>query len=82
MNCDCLSNLRESLINFHNEKGIMEVYDVKVPTLIKLKPDSMDDVTYTDVRLRTNKGNKILTVNHSFCPFCGTKIEKEDKDGN
>ncbi len=81
MNCDCISNLRDALTKFHTEKGLI-VQEVKVPALIKLSGPSMDAVTYTDVRVQTNKGNKMTTINHSFCPFCGTKIEKEENDSN
>lgn len=82
MNCDCISKIREALTKFHTEKGLI-VQEVKVPTLIKLDGSAMDDVTYTDVRIRTDKGNKVTTINHSFCPFCGTSITKNvETDAN
>lgn len=82
MNCECIEQMKSSLTEFYKSKGV-DVTGIKIPTLIQIPKGNgqkMDLVTYTEATITTTKRNQTCTLNHSFCPFCGTKIEKEVDD--
>jgi hypothetical protein len=84
MNCDCIDKATRELTEFYKNKGV-DVTTVKIPTLIQMPKENggaMDLVTYTEATIRTSGKSQTCTLNHSFCPFCGTKIGKEVNDGN
>lgn len=82
MNCDCIDKLSGNLTEYFKAQGI-DVIGLKIPTLIQMPQkngDKMTEITFTDVTIKTPKKNQIRAINHNYCPFCGTNIEKEVSD--
>ncbi len=80
MNCDCIANTREAIKKHYVDK---EISLIKIPTLTQVvnKNGTNDLVakTFTEVKILfgSNKKPKSVEIAHSFCPFCGTKIDSE-----
>jgi hypothetical protein len=74
MNCKCLPKIEEEIKNTHPEWKGKKVVSVKIPKLFKFT-NPVTTRTASEVEIKVEGQKKIYTVSleHSFCPFCGVK---------
>lgn len=78
MNCNCIKDIEQKVLDrkVYDNRSILSAkmlgYSYMMP--------SFEIVTNTEIELELEGLKKPKTVNmmHSYCPFCGTKIKKEE----
>ena len=82
MNCECLTKLPPRMIEKFNKENTYkhQVLDVTIPkAYIFSEEPTMRTCTVMEIELEGQKRKINQNIMHSFCPFCGVKIENESK---
>ncbi|MEP7317196.1 MAG: hypothetical protein ABI921_00590 [Panacibacter sp.] len=79
MNCKCITDIEKKLVGMdHKNRKILKAKFLSMGFL--LTHNSMISVTSSEIELEVEgmKKKPIQNIFHSWCPFCGTKISKDD----
>lgn len=82
MNCDCIAEIEEKL-KAHlvaQKKFKKPIQSVKLSeVLMRMHELTLKTSTYTTllISLEGQKKKATMNISHSFCPFCGVKIDKD-----
>lgn len=82
MNCDCLNTIPETIILNKHYKG-KQVTKAKIKeTSFQFSAKGVKQFTCStlECEIIDRRSPVKVTLAHSYCPFCGTKIELEKED--
>jgi len=85
MNCECLTNTEKKLLDNYNanEKNKKKALSASIEKGF-IFGKKLQTITYSNVafQLEGQKKECKLRLFHSFCPFCGIKIERDNPEEN
>ncbi len=82
MNCTCISDLEKKLLeqcakNGGYKKSIKSVRMLGTAITFGGNEAKIRTCNQFEIELDGQKKKKLISMFHTFCPFCGTKEEKE-----
>lgn len=84
MNCNCFSETEERIKAHVIEQGMFKK-PVKSASLkgvaMTLSSSTLGSRSYQDIEieLEGQKKKPTIAIYHTYCPFCGVKVEKDDE---
>ena len=79
MNCNCIEDVEKKVLETetYDKRKILSTQIIGCSYMMP----TFEKVTNTEIELELEglKKPKVVKIQHSYCPFCGTKIKKEEQ---
>lgn len=74
MACNCINELTTKLRDHYDGKFKKPIESVRLQTMLNFTRGSVDTCTEVTIALVGQKKEETVTLAHTYCPFCGTKM--------
>ena len=82
MNCNCIKEIEEIILEAHPSWSGKKVVEVKVDKIFTFNPTDVRTSTNVVIEVEGQKKKYDVGMTHTFCPFCGIKQSKEEVSTN